>query len=52
MHETLVHYIDTARFLFGDIEGVYARTRRKNPLIAGEDGALLMIDHSSGVTPG
>ena len=49
MHETLVHYIDTSRFLFGDITGVYARTRRKNPLIAGEDGALLMVDHGSGV---
>jgi D-apiose dehydrogenase len=50
MHETLVHYIDTARFLFGDIEGVYARKRRKNPLVAGEDGAMIMIDHTSGVT--
>jgi D-apiose dehydrogenase len=48
MHETLVHYLDTARFLFGDIEGVYARTRRKNPLIAGEDGAILLVDHASG----
>lgn len=50
IYETLVHYLDTARFLFGDIEGVYARTRRKNPLIAGEDGALLTIDHSYGTT--
>ena len=45
--ETLVHYIDTARFLFGDIEGVYARTRRMNPIIKGEDGAVLMLDHES-----
>ncbi|HYI96880.1 MAG TPA: Gfo/Idh/MocA family oxidoreductase [Bryobacteraceae bacterium] len=50
IHETLVHYIDTARFLFGDIDGIYACTRRENLMIAGEDGALLMIDHRSGVT--
>lgn len=48
MHETLVHYIDTARFLFGSIEGVYARTRRVNPMIQGEDGAILQIDHTLG----
>ena len=48
MHETLVHYIDTARFLFGDIAGVYARTRRKNPIIKGEDGALILLDHNMG----
>jgi predicted dehydrogenase len=46
--ETLVHYIDTARFLFGDIAGVYARTRRKNPVIKGEDGALILLDHAMG----
>jgi D-apiose dehydrogenase len=48
MHETLVHYIDTARFLFGNIAGVYARTRRKNPIIQGEDGALILLDHTAG----
>jgi predicted dehydrogenase len=48
MHETLVHYIDTARFLFGDIAGVYSRTRRKNPIIQGEDGALILLDHQKG----
>jgi predicted dehydrogenase len=50
MHETLVHYIDTARFLFGDIAGVYARTRRKNAIIAGEDAALILIDHALAVS--
>lgn len=48
IYETLVHYIDTARFLFGDIAGVYARTRRKNPVIQGEDGALILLDHAAG----
>jgi predicted dehydrogenase len=50
MHETLVHYIDTARFLFGEIAGVYARTRRKNAIIAGEDAALILIDHAQAVS--
>lgn len=48
VYETLVHYLDTARFLFGNIEGVYAHTRRHNPRIAGEDGALLLVDHTDG----
>jgi D-apiose dehydrogenase len=48
MHETLVHYVDTSRFLFGEIAGVYARTRRKNPIIQGEDGALILVDHVMG----
>ena len=31
--ETLVHHIDTARFLFGDIQTVYAEAMRVNPQI-------------------
>jgi D-apiose dehydrogenase len=49
MYETLVHYIDTARFFFGEIEGVYARTRRQNPVIKAEDGATIVLEHP-GVT--
>lgn len=45
MYETLVHYIDTARFLFGEVEGVFARTRRQNPIIKAEDGATILLDH-------
>lgn len=37
IYETLVHQIDTARFLFGEIASVYAQARRYNPRIAGED---------------
>ena len=48
--ETLVHYIDTARFLFGEIEGLSARTRQHNPGIKAEDGAVILLDHESGVT--
>ena len=33
--EVLVHHIDTARFLFGDIASIYAEGARRNPHIAG-----------------
>jgi predicted dehydrogenase len=46
MFETLVHYIDTARFLFGEIDGVFARTRKHNPVIKAEDGATIVLDHA------
>ena len=47
--ETLVHHIDTARFLFGDIQTVYAETMRVNPRIQGEDHAILTIRHTARV---
>jgi len=49
IHETLVHPIDTARFLFGDLAAVTALTRRLNPVIAGEDFAQLLTFHRSGL---
>jgi len=47
IEEALVHHIDTARFLFGDVAAVYAQASRRNPHIAGEDQALLMVTHVS-----
>lgn len=54
IYETLVHHIDTARFLFGDLAAIYAQARRRNPAIAGEDQALLMLTHAdiSGIIDG
>jgi predicted dehydrogenase len=49
LFETLVHHLDTARFLFGEIEEVYARSRRVNPLIQGEDQVLLLTGHATGL---
>lgn len=43
--ETMVHHIDTARFLFGDIQSVYAEAMRVNPRIQGEDHAILTLRH-------
>ncbi|MBI2689539.1 MAG: Gfo/Idh/MocA family oxidoreductase [Acidobacteria bacterium] len=49
LHETLVHHIDTARFLFGELETVYARVRKVNPRIVGEDQVLMIASHQSGL---
>jgi predicted dehydrogenase len=49
IYETLVHHIDTARFLFGEIRSIYAVARRNNPSIAGEDQAILTPVHESGL---
>ncbi|NIF52287.1 Gfo/Idh/MocA family oxidoreductase [Burkholderia sp. Ax-1724] len=42
--ETAVHFIDTFRFLFGEVSGVYARLRRLNPVIKGEDAAIICLE--------
>jgi D-apiose dehydrogenase len=47
--QSLVHHMDTARFLFGEIATVCARAGRRNPQIAGEDWAMLLLTHASPV---
>jgi predicted dehydrogenase len=49
IYETMVHHIDTAAFLFGPIASVYAQMRRHNPVIRGEDCALVMLRHRDSV---
>ncbi len=46
--ETGVHFIDTFRYLGGEIDGVYSILRRLNPVIAGEDAGLLVFQFGSG----
>ena len=48
--ETGVHFLDTFRFLFGEVETIYAETARRNPVIKGEDSALVVCKMESGVT--
>lgn len=48
MHETGIHTIDVFRFLLGEITGVFARLRRLNPTIAGEDAGLVTFAFESG----
>ncbi len=49
VHVTLVHHMDTARFLFGEIDSVSAQASRRNPHIAAEDQAIIVLSHQNGV---
>jgi predicted dehydrogenase len=44
VRETAVHFIDTFRYLLGEVEAVSARLRRLNPAIAGEDCAHIVFE--------
>ena len=46
--ETVVHFIDTFRYLAGPIRSVWCRAARVNPAIAGEDYALLVLGFTEG----
>ena len=46
--ETAIHLIDTFRYLMGEVQAVYARLRRLNPAIQGEDAGLITFEFSSG----
>ena len=46
--ETAIHLIDTFRFLMGEVDGVYARLRKLNPAIQGEDAGLISFDFQGG----
>ena len=50
VHETGVHFIDLFRWLFGEITHVYSDCRKLNPVIAGEDAGLVILNHANGVT--
>ena len=50
VYEMMIHSIDGVRYLMGDVESVYARMTRVNPIIAGEDHALVVFGHTSGAT--
>jgi D-apiose dehydrogenase len=48
--ETGIHWIDTFRFLMGEVSAVTARLRRINPAIAGEDAGLVIFEFHGGAT--
>jgi D-apiose dehydrogenase len=50
VRETAVHFIDTFRFLMGEVLAVTARLRRLNPVIAGEDAGLLLFEFTDEAT--
>ncbi len=47
--ESLVHQLDTARFLFGDITEIYCKTGKLNPLVRAEDFVQILTEHAGGV---
>ncbi|MBI3947480.1 MAG: Gfo/Idh/MocA family oxidoreductase [Armatimonadetes bacterium] len=48
VYETGVHFIDTFRYLAGEITRVSAWLRRLNPVIKGEDCALMVFEFANG----
>jgi predicted dehydrogenase len=50
VHETAIHFIDSFRFLFGEVTSVAALLRRRNPDIAGEDGGYITLQFGDGPT--
>lgn len=50
IYEMMIHYVDGIRYLLGDVGSVYARIMQVNPMIAGEDHALMVLTHTSGAT--
>jgi predicted dehydrogenase len=50
VYETAIHLIDSFRFLMGEVQAVYARLRRVNPAIAGEDAGYIVFEFAGGAT--
>jgi len=50
IHETGIHFVDTFRYLMGEVRAVTARLRRVNPVIAGEDAGYVVFEFDGGAT--
>jgi len=50
VYETGVHFIDVFRYLIGEIDNVYAQLKTLNPVIKGEDSALIVFQFANGTT--
>ena len=50
IYETGIHFIDTFRYLLGEVSRVHAYIRRLNPVIRGEDAGFLCLAFESGAT--
>jgi predicted dehydrogenase len=50
VYETGVHFLDTFRYLGGEISSVYTRLQKRNPAIKGEDAAQIVCGFTSGAT--
>jgi predicted dehydrogenase len=50
VYETGVHFVDTFRYLLGEVAEVYANLRRLNPAIRGEDTGQVFFRFVNGAT--
>ena len=50
VHETAIHWIDTFRFLMGEVTAVAAFLRKMNPVLAGEDAGYIVFEFQGGAT--
>ncbi len=50
VYETGVHFLDTFRFLGGEVSSIYARLQKRNRDIAGEDAGQVVAGFRSGAT--
>jgi predicted dehydrogenase len=50
VYETGLHFIDTFRYLLGEVTEVYANLRRLNPVIKGEETGQLFFKFDGGAT--
>jgi len=50
VYETGVHFLDTFRYLGGEISTVYTRLQKRNTAIKGEDAAQIVCGFASGAT--
>lgn len=50
IYETGVHFLDTFRFLGGEVSSIYARLQQRNPDIKGEDAGQVIVGFANGGT--
>ncbi|MBM3835551.1 MAG: Gfo/Idh/MocA family oxidoreductase [Verrucomicrobia bacterium] len=48
VYEVAVHFLDTFRFLVGEIDTIFCQTDRVNPVIRGEDYSLTQLRFANG----
>lgn len=48
IYETAIHYLDTSRYFGGELTEIFCRTARINPVIRGEDYALVQFRFAGG----
>ncbi len=50
LYESTVHYVDTSRYLWGEIASIHSLHRRLNPNLIGEDFTLTTLTMRAGMT--